>query len=101
MFHTKQAFYELFVLPELKPIVEAFEELAKTELKAEEILEKLKETCQDLSIIHWSFEEKVGFESPLDLRAAEILELIHTKEGLPECESSSCKFLREKLKKKA
>jgi len=32
----------------------------------------------------------------VDLKASEVLELIHNKEGYPECEETMCKYQREK-----
>ena len=91
-------------MPELTRVFEVFKELAKTGICAEEILAKLKEKFEDIGFIHLSFEELLAVEcldASVDLKASEILELIHTKEGYPECESSRCKYQREKLKKKA
>jgi hypothetical protein len=70
---------------------------------AEEILAKLKEKFEDTSFIHLSFEELLAVEcldASVDLKASEILELIHTKKDYPECEASWCKYQRVKLKKK-
>ena len=103
MFWTRQAYFQQFVLPALKPVYETFKELAKTGVSAEEILVKLKEKFEDLSFIYFSFEELLGDEcmdSSVDLKASEVLELIHTKEGYTDCDSSRCKYQREKLKKK-
>jgi hypothetical protein len=104
MFWTGSAFIRQFIMPELKLVFEAFKELAKTGICAEEILAKLKEKFEDIGFIHLSFEELLAVEcldASVDLKASEILELIHTKEGYPECVASRCKYQREKLKKKA
>ena len=90
-------------MPELKLVFEVFKELAKTGISAEEILAKFEEKFEDIGFIHLSFEELLAVEcldASVDLKASEILELIHTKEGYPECEASRCKYQREKLKKK-
>ena len=102
-FWTRQAYRQQFILPELKAVFETFKELVKTGIIAEEILAKLKEKFEDIGFIHLSFEELLAVEcldASVDLKASEILELIHTKEGYPECEASRCKYQREKLKKK-
>lgn len=100
---TYQAYYKQFIKPELKVVFEAFKELAKTGISAEEILTKLKEQFEDMSFIHLSLVDMLAVEcldGPLDLKASEVMELIHTKEGYPECEENRCKYQREKLKKK-
>ena len=102
-FWTHQAYNKQFMLPALKPVFQTFRELVKTGINAEEILVKLKDRFGDLSFIHFSFEELLEVEcldASVDLKTSEVLELIHTKEGYPECEESSCKHQREKLKKK-
>jgi hypothetical protein len=103
LFWTTQAYDKQFIIPVLKPIHEVFKKLAKTGISAEEILSKLKEKFEDIGFIHFSFEELLeveGLETTVDLKASEVLELIHTKEGYPECEEKRCKYQREKLKKK-
>ena len=101
-FWTRQAYLKQFIRPQLKTISDPFKELAKTGTSAEEILAKLKEECTEMSVIHWSLVDLLEdefLEGQLDLKVSEVLELIHTKEGYPECESSKCKFQRKKLKK--
>ena len=103
VFWSEQAYHKQFVVPRLKLVFEAFKELAKTEVSAEEILAKLKEQFEDIGFIHFSFTDLLGSEcldALADLKASEILKLIHTKEGYPECEEKKCKRQREKLKKK-
>jgi hypothetical protein len=102
MFWSGSAFIRQFILPELTLVFEAFKELVKTGINAEEILEKLKEKYEDIGYIHYSFDELLNVECVLpseDLKASEVLELIHNKESYPECGSSRCKYQREKLKK--
>jgi hypothetical protein len=104
MFWTQQAFHKQFIRPELKRVFEAFKELAKTGTSAEEILTKLKEQFEDdMFLVHFSLVDMLEVEcldGPLDLKASEVMELIHTKEGYyPECEENRCKYQREKLKK--
>jgi hypothetical protein len=100
---TYKAYYEQFIRPELKLVFEAFKGLAKTGISAEEILMKLKEQFEDVSFVHLSLVDMLEVEcldGPLDLKASEVMELIHTKEGYPECEENRCIHQREKLKKK-
>ena len=102
-FWTQLAFNKQFIVPALKPVLEAFKELVKTGTSAEEILTKLKEKFDDIDFIHFSFEELLNVEVmnvSEDLKVSEVLKLIHTKESYPECESSRCKYQRERLKKK-
>jgi hypothetical protein len=103
MFWSGSAYMRQFILPDLTLIFEDFKELVKTGINAEEILQKLKEKHEDVGFIHYSFEEllEIGCMHPsVDLKSSEVLELIHTKENYPECESHRCKYQREKLKKK-
>jgi hypothetical protein len=54
---------------------------------------------EDIDFIHFSFVGmlEVGcLEARVDLKASEVLELIHNKEGYPECEETMCKYQREK-----
>lgn len=103
MFWTEQAYYKQFIKPELKPVSEAFKELAKTGISAEEILTKLKEQFGDISLVHLSLVDLLEVEcldEPQDLKASEVMELIHTKEGYPECEERRCKLQRGKQTEK-
>ncbi len=103
MYWSGSAFIRQFILPELTLVFEAFKELVKTGINAREILEKLKEKFEDIGFIHFSFEELLEVEcmdASEDLKASEFLELIHTKESYPECESSRRIYQWEKLKEK-
>ncbi len=108
---TYDAYREQFVKPDLKKTYEAFKALVKTGAGAEEILKKMLEN-QNVSFVHMSLVELLEDEpylwdnKPLDQKVSEVLELIHTKEGYPECsedeeypEGNQCKRQREKLKK--
>lgn len=100
---TYQAYREQFIVPELKLVWDAFKELVKTGMSAEEILAKLKEQFEDIGFVHFSLVDLLEAEcldEPLDLKASEVMELIHTKEGYEECDEHRCKYQREKLKKK-
>jgi hypothetical protein len=99
-FWTQQAYHEQFIRSELKPVFEAFKALAKTGASAEEILTKLKEQFEDIFLVHLSLVDLLEVEclaEPIDLKAKEVLDLIHTKEGLPECGEYRCKLQRGKL----
>ena len=102
---TYEAFLKEFVKPDLKKTYETFKELVKTGLSADEILtEMLKQN--DIVWIHRSLVELLKDtcclwdNRPLDLKVSEVLDLIHTKKGYPECEEEQCKRQREKFKKK-
>lgn len=100
---TMQAYREQFILPELKPMWETLKELAKTNTDSEEILANLKEKFEDMSFIHFSLIELLNIEfldAPLDLKVAEILEIIHSKENYVECQEKKCKDQREKIERK-
>ena len=102
-FWTRQAYYKQFIKPRLKPVSDAFEALVKTGISAEEILAKLKEEFEDVEFIHICFLDFLDdhfLDARVDLKASEVMELIHTSEGFPECEENRCKYQREKLKKK-
>ena len=62
MFWSGSAFIRQFILPELTLVFEKFKELVKTGIKAELILEKLKEEYVDIGYIHYSFEELLEVE---------------------------------------
>jgi hypothetical protein len=101
LFWSGQAYEQQFIRPACKIVFQTFKELAKNGCSAEEILATLKERFEDISFIHLSFIENLGpeyLDLVQELKAAEILELIHTKEGYCECENSVCKSQREKRK---
>jgi hypothetical protein len=104
MFWSWQAYWKQFVKPDLKECYEAFKELVKTGADAEEILKRLLEQ-EDISFVHMSLVELLKDDcclwdnKPLDLKTAEVLELVHTKRGYPECEEDLCKRQREKTEK--
>ena len=102
---TYEAFLKEFFKPDLQKTYGTFKELVKTGDSAEEILtEMLKQN--DIGWIHRSLMELLKDECylwdnrPLDLKVSEVLDLIHTKKGYPECEEEQCKRQREKFKKK-
>jgi hypothetical protein len=99
---TQQAYTEQFVRPRLKSISDIFLNLAKTGANAEEILAKMKQESNEISVIHWSMVDLIEGEQlagAVNLKASEVLELIHTKEGLEECTYESCKTRLKELKK--
>lgn len=100
---TMGAYHEQFIRPDLKLISNIFKELAQAGACAEDILVKLKEEDDDVPVVHWSLVDMLRVE-PLDeklsLKAGEVLELIHSKEGVEECEEDQCKWQRKKLKEK-
>jgi ribosomal protein L16 Arg81 hydroxylase len=100
MFWTQQAYHKQFISPELKPVSEAFKELSKIGTDAKEILTKLKEQFEYVSLVHASLVDLLEAEclaKAIDLKAKEVLDLIHTEEGLPECGEYRCKRQRGKL----
>lgn len=97
---TGQAFYEKFVRPKLKPILEAFETLAEKEENAPNVLNKLKEKFYSVRLIHLSLIDLLEHEyldEKRHLLVANMLELIHTVEGLKPCGEYRCELQREKL----
>jgi hypothetical protein len=108
VFWSWQAYRKQFIKPDLKKTYEAFKELVKTGISAEEILTKMLKQ-DEMGWIHRSLVElleddcRLWDNRALDLKVSEMLELIHTKGGYPECaedEHNRCKLQREKLKKK-
>lgn len=101
MHWTEQAFHKEFMRPKLKPISEAFLKCAENSDVAREILNKLKEQFKDIKLIHASLIDILEtdyLDQMRDLRVAEILELIHTEEGLLLCDEYRCKLQREKAR---
>jgi len=103
MYWTRQAFYEKFVRPGLKPILESFETLAEKDANARSVLNKLKEQF-DVRLIHASLIDLLEHKylnEERHLVVADMLELIHTVEGLPPCGEYRCKLQREKIRERS
>jgi len=100
MYWTRQAFYEKFVKPELKPVLEAFERFSGDE-DARDVLNELKKEFSDMYLIHLSLTD-IAEHQPLDkakdLLVARMLELIHTEEDFGDCGNYACELTREGLK---
>lgn len=99
MYWTKQAFYEEFIRPGLKPIVEAFEKYAEKDEDARIVLNKLKKQFE-VRLIHNSLVDLVEHEyldKAKQMLVARMLELMHTEEGLPPCGKYRCELQREML----
>lgn len=102
MYWTKQAFYEKFVRPELKPILEAFEKHAEEDRDARSVLKKLKEQFNHLALVHVSLVDLLEHEyldKARGLLVGEMLELMHKEEGLPPCGEYRCELSRKELHK--
>jgi len=100
MYWTKQAFYKEFIRPSLKPIWEAFEKYAEQNEDPRNVLNKLKEQFNHVKLIHASLIdllENEYLDKPKHKLVANMLELMHTEEGLPTCGEYWCKLEREKL----
>lgn len=91
-FWTHQAFQEKFVRPRYKPVLEAFDTLARGEEDARKVLNTLKEQFS-AKLIHDSlidlFEHTYPDESTRRLIEG-IFELLHANEGLLSCENARC-----------
>jgi len=101
MYWTRQAYYEKFVRPELKPILEAFKVLAEKNEDAPNVLNKLKEQFHYVQLIHASLIDLLEHEYLDDtthLLVADMLELMHTKEGMPPCGEYRCELQRKELR---
>jgi len=99
MYWTRQAFYEEFVRPCLEPILEAFEMCAEKDEDPRSVLNKLKEQF-DVRAIHASLIDLLEHEYPdkaKSLLVANVLELIHTEEGMPPCGQYRCDLQRENI----
>jgi len=102
MYWTEQAFYEEYIRPGHKPIWEAFEKYVEKDEDARSVLNKLKEQFKYVEYIHASLIdllENEYLDKARDLLVARILELIHTEEGLQQCDEDRCELQREKLRK--
>jgi hypothetical protein len=96
MFWTQQAFDEKFVRPGYKPVLEAFDGLAKKNEDAQRALSKLKERfC--VQLIHDSLVDLIEHEYPEESTRKlikEILELLHAVDGLASCKNARCSWYR-------
>ena len=107
MYWSEQAFDKKFIKPQYQQIYEAFKEMAKTDVSAEEILDRLigLREERDVDFIHISLIELLKeptYEPPWwDLKCSEVLELIHQKYvfEFEEDEEKLCRSQRQKLKK--
>lgn len=102
IYWTRQAFYERFVRPELKPILEAFKKHAEEGGDARGVLNKMKEQFNKVVLIHAGLIDLLmseHLERERGMLVAEMLELIHTEEGLPPCNEYRCELQREELRK--
>lgn len=101
MFWTKQGFYEEFIRPGLKSIVEAFEKFAEKDEDARSVLNKLKEQFE-VRLIHNGLVDLVEHEyldKAEQMLVAGMFELMHTEEGLPPCGKYRCELQRKMLNK--
>jgi hypothetical protein len=99
---TSKAYHKEFIRPQLMPISDAFLKLAKNGENAPEVLGKLKDEFESVSLIHFGLldrREVEYFDKPADLLLDKILELIHTQEGYPECTNGQCRYRRKSLHK--
>lgn len=100
-FWTWQAFHEEFVRPGYKPVLEQFDVLAEENIDSEAVLTQLKQQFKDVKLIHNSLIDFIehGYtpRKKKKVLTAELLELIHTQEGLPECNDYRCKDIRKRL----
>ena len=104
MFWTRQAYHEQFVRPKLKPVSEAFLKYAESSDDPQEVLGKVKNEFQGLKVefIHDAlvdYRETNYPDKQKDKLLANILEITHTVEGLPECGEYMCKLKRDLLKR--
>lgn len=101
MYWTRQAFYEEFVRPGLKPILESFEMYAEKDEDPRSVLNKLNEQF-DVRLIHASLLDLLEHEyldKTKGLLVANMLELIHTEEHLPPCGEYRCDLQRKEIRK--
>lgn len=99
---TSQTYHKEYIRPQLMPISDAFLKLAENNENAPEVLGKLKDEFQSVSLIHFGLldrREVEYFDKPTDLLLDKILELIHTQESYPECTNERCRFRRQSLHK--
>jgi hypothetical protein len=104
MYWTEQAYHKQFVRPKLKPVSDAFLKYAEGSDDAQEVLGKLKSEFHDVDFIHdglINYLETNYLDKQKDKLLTKILEVIHTLEGLRECNAYRCRLQREKLKLEA
>jgi hypothetical protein len=98
MYWTEQAYHKQFVRPKLKPVSDAFVKYAEGSEDALEVLGKLKNEFQGIVFIHnglIDYLETSYLDKQKNQLLTKILEVIHTLEGLPECNKYRCKLQRE------
>lgn len=99
MLWTQQAFHERCDRPTYKPVWEAFEIFAQGAEDARSVLNKLKEQF-DANLVHDSlvdlFEADCPYGYPYEPERRrlidEMLELLHTVEGVPSCKNWHCSW---------
>ena len=97
MFWTQQAFHNRFYRPEYKPVQEAFVGFPQENKDARSLLNILKEQF-DASLIHDSLVDffeadcPVGYPYERKSLIEEMLELLHTVEGVPSCKEWHCSW---------
>lgn len=100
IYWTQQAFHERFIRPLYKPVLEAFKTIIAENKNAENTLKRLKEQFEP-QLIHDSLIDLLEHEYP-DKTARktidEILELLHSKEGLKPCRNFICSGYAGKIK---
>jgi hypothetical protein len=99
MYWTEQAYHKQFVRPKLKPVSDAFLKYAEGSEDALDVLGKLKSEFQGVDFIHdglVDYLETNYLDKQKGNLITKILEVIHTLEGVPECNAYRCKLQREK-----
>lgn len=97
MFWTQQAFHNRFFRPEYKPVQEAFIGFPQENKDARDVLDKLEEQFS-ADLIHDSlvdfFEADCEYGYPYEKKGLieEMLELLHTVEGVPSCGKWLCSW---------
>src|SRR3989337_714571 len=97
MLWTQKAYHARFDRPTYKPVLEAFEILAQGTQDGRSVLNKLKEKF-DANLIHDSLVDLYEFDCPHGypyerIRLIdEMLELLHTVEGVNSCKGWPCSW---------
>lgn len=97
IFWTQQSFHDKFVRPKYKPVQDAFLAFPKENKNARSVLNELKEQF-DIGLIHNSlvdfFDLTCPYGYPYEKRKLidEMLELLHTVEGVPSCGKGQCSW---------